>query len=119
MAGVRLLEAKARIEAALEWLGQTQERRRCFVIVSDSTTRRFVQFYGSEQRGVTLDLPSVELAQEARATADGFLAADPTRFWRKCEGPSHGAALALRVLREVHQLPEESLLTVTQESTHR
>ena len=108
------------IEAALATLKRSPERLRRFVVVEDVVTGRFVQFYGSEERGIYIDLPCATVSSRGHSAAAAFLDRGfngdgmPERFHKKLDNEQEGARLALRVLREVHDLPDSAELQIEQ-----
>jgi len=118
---VKLSDAEVQIVAALRRLQQTPAKHRPFVIVEDTVTDKFVQFRGSDGDPLLLDLPTNELSSEAARRAATMLkhngSPDFPAYQADCQTVEWGARVAMRVLREVHELPEFAELRILEETS--
>lgn len=87
-------EVEPLLRAALESMLATPESQHPFVLVEDVVTERFVQFCGSLERGILLDVPALGIV------------ADP------CRHVAEGVQRALYALRGPLALPDEAKLVV-------
>lgn len=117
-------DAQPAIVEALDRLLQAPLEHRCFVIVNDLIMDRFVQFgVRLNRRVLFLDLPYVALEnidpERSAAVRRLFTLADRDEhaFVREVSSATIGAELAMRVLREVHLLPEFAQLKIVEESS--
>jgi hypothetical protein len=127
-------EAKPLIERALEHVASAPRAERRYVIVESELTDKFVQFYGSKEEGIWLDLPFGTIGSSDHTVASGpidrqmlisvtqllMCPPDPGEmgehsFMRKCASPAEGAELALQVLRKVHLLPRNVYLRILED----
>ena len=113
---MKLSDAREPILAALQRLAESPRELRCFVIIENPLTRRFVQF-------ATPPPPSRYTGADRIACKepiyyDGTGAVDPKEYRpsRQCCTPEQGASIAIGVLA-VH-LPGDAELRITEESTH-
>lgn len=118
-----LAELRIHLEDALYRLLQTPKTHKPFVVVSDTITGRFVQFRGSDNESLLLDLPHTQFKSAIPVTkASAFL--DSKRSGTP-QGVSyrdnltfvHATNLALRVLREVHNLPENAQIEIIEDTS--
>ena len=91
---IPLSEVEPAIRSALESMIATPEALRPFVLVEDVVTERFVQFYGSIERGIFLDVPALSPKGE------------------RCRDVADGAARAIATLRGPLGLPDNAQLIV-------
>jgi hypothetical protein len=125
---------EVRIRSALERLLRDEHRDLRFVVIADAASGKFVQF-DMQDRQIMLDLPVQALSAEESARARPFFAEmglaqpvldvsiDPatgarqeTVTWRLGFDldVDRAAATAARVLREVHGLPADAALEITE-----
>lgn len=100
---VQLSEAVEPILRALESLQQCANEHRAFVIIEDSVTGKFVQFSGSKDKPLWIDVPQLGIVNNGP----------------KFESAAEAARFALDVLLLSHHLPVTALLQITFESTRR
>jgi hypothetical protein len=107
---------EARIIAALQEMLRRNDSP--FAIIEHGPSQKFVQFAGSAQEPLTLDLPAQSLTPSERARAQQLFASlggmtTESGFQLDAGRDAQEAArVALRVFREVFQLPEDAELTV-------
>lgn len=95
----KLADGLEPVTHALSSLQQCAPEHRAFVILDDTVTGRFVQFYGSSTDGLNFDAPQLG------------------KIGPKFYDPMVAAAYALEQLRTAHRLPEFAELSITFEST--
>lgn len=116
---IQLGSAQPRIVLALDEMLQRKEQP--FVIVEETTTRKFVQFAGSVNESLLLNLPPQPLSTDESARArmlfaeyDVTVEADDNYYMELDRDPQRGAELAIRVLREVYLFGDEAELRLTE-----
>jgi hypothetical protein len=118
---IKLSELEVEIVAALRRLRETPMKHKPYVIVEDTVTKKFVQFCTPPRGGVLIDLPTNELSSGAARTAASFLKHNGSlefpAYEADCPTDEWGAKAAMRVLREVHQLPEFAELRIFEETS--
>jgi hypothetical protein len=115
---VALVDLERELTVVLRQLSQAHEQHRCFVVVECAVNRKwFVQFYGSQQEGIFLDIPSPMIADAKRSEAlPTPTAQSPYACQWQCV-PDIGAAWAATIFRRAYELPEHADLVVRFEST--
>ena len=116
------------VQTALENLLHRSESG-AFVMFVDSHTGNIIQFLGSKERELVLDLPTADLSEEERQRAAKLFAAegihhaeeDDARYQAGAEDafsvnlgrdPKWAAALALRIFTEVYGSPSDFTLKI-------
>jgi hypothetical protein len=115
---IQLGTAQPRIARALDEMLQREEQP--FVIVKTATGSA-VQFTGSVDEPLLLNLPLDWLSEDERARAEALFAeyditveADDNYYMELDRDPQRGAELAMRILREVYRFGDEAELRLTE-----
>jgi hypothetical protein len=128
---VTLARAEGPLRAAIERMLAAPREHRCFVIIEDDVTERFVQFLVDRTGQLVLDLPVAQfherdffgLAQALTMETEGVLSRRSgtfdTTFQHVCGAADDGVVLAMTILRRVHALPDGANLSIVEESTSR
>lgn len=126
---MKLSELSGPLGEALERMRQIPELLRPFVIVDSVATGQFVQFCGGEGRSLLFDMPRGQLGSDDTA-AQRLLSDAVLRSWLPDRETSsatmsyslivdtvpQAAELALKVLREVHQLADDAELSIIEDA---
>jgi len=115
---VKLSDAREPIHAALQRLAESPRELRCFVIIQNPLTGRFVQ-YGTPPPPSKFDGSERLDCGDKPIFYDGTGNGKPGGFseeLNKCCTVERGVEIALTVLKEY--LPEDAELRITEESTH-
>jgi hypothetical protein len=115
---VALADLESELTTILRQLSQSPEEHRCFVVVECAVHRKwFVQFYGSQEEGIFLDIPAPMIADARRAEAlPRPTAQSPYACQWECL-PDVGAAWAATIFRRAYELPEHADIVIRFEST--
>lgn len=114
---IRLGEAEGEIRAALERLAESPIELRCFVIVEDTVTKRFVQFCTPPPPSPFAESPRLKAPNGEPLIFDGTGNCKPggyTYIQEFCN-VDRAVEVALDMLRV--WLPEEAVLRIIEEST--
>jgi hypothetical protein len=122
-----LRDAVDAIARALALLAASPKAHRCYVLIEDEITQRFVQAFGSIEDGITIDLPlhgAQGIEPSGYAIALRLLPDEGTLLGyrirrRRVASPIEGARVATEVLKHVLRLPAEAEIAVTFESSTR
>lgn len=116
---MKLAEAEPEVLAALDRMKLLPKSLRPSVIVEDTVTRKFVQFRGSDVEWFLVDLPTSELSSEAARAASRILRHNGNArfpaFQVELANSDGAARVGMRVLREVHELPEFAELRIVEQ----
>ena len=120
------IDLRYRIRDALAAL-LTREPGDAFVIFEDKAAGKFVQFAGSSEEPLLLDLPSQPLSKEEFARAKTFFASHgvqpkspypsgegPVSFNLHFQSPDEAADTVLAIFQEVYGYSEMPELTITE-----
>ncbi|MCC6909206.1 MAG: hypothetical protein IT430_14790 [Phycisphaerales bacterium] len=104
-------------------LGRSTATDDCFVIIKEKSSDKFVQFSGSVEEPLLLNLPAQSLSAAERGRAEALFKTldaqadliEDSFYVNFDRDATAASAAAIAVFREVYQLPEEIELTITEE----